>query len=78
MSSKITMYLHYICLILGLSLQDVESIISIVAFVISIVAAICTIVIKIKLYKSNDGKIDNEELQDILEEIEKLKGGKDE
>ena len=63
---------HYLALVLGLGLADVETIASIVALVVSIGLGVFSIVIKYKAY-SQDGKIDNKELKDLINDVDKLK-----
>lgn len=69
---NISTFLHYLCLVLGLGLGDIEVIVSIIALVVSIALGVFTIVIKYKAYKQ-DGKIDKKELEDLIKEVNKIK-----
>ena len=74
--SKIFDYISWIGLVLGFSLADWEHIVYIIIGLISlattIVSGIISIVIKIK-HSLNDGKITEDELNEIKDEVDKFK-----
>ena len=74
--SKVFDYISWIGLILGFSLADWEHIVYIIIGLISltttIVSGIISIVIKIK-HSLKDGKITEDELNEIKDEVDKFK-----
>lgn len=57
---------------IGLSLMDIQRILSIVLLAFNIIWIITKIIIKLIKYYRNDGKIDKEEAEDILNDISTL------
>lgn len=57
---------------ISLSLIDIQRILSIVLLVFNIIWIITKILIKVIKYYRNDGKIDKEEAEDILNDISSL------
>lgn len=57
---------------IGLSLMDIQRILSIVLLAFNIIWIITKIIIKLVKYYRNDGKIDKEEAEDILNDISTL------
>lgn len=64
---------------ISLSLIDIQRILSIVLLVFNIIWILTKIIIKAIKYYRNDGKIDKEEAEDILNDVSSLKDeiGKD-
>ena len=63
----------YFAIALGIELAEIESIFGIVCFALSIALSITGLIMKIIVAKKNDGKIDAEEAQDILNDINNIK-----
>ena len=57
---------------IGLSLMDIQRILSIVLLAFNIIWIITKILIKVIKYYRNDGKIDKDETEDILNDISSL------
>lgn len=57
----------------SISLVDFKTILDIVLISLSIVNILVIIIIKVVRYYKNDGKIDKEELEDISQDVNKLK-----
>lgn len=70
--SKILDISEAITLVLGISLMDIESILSICIMAVSLIVGVINLVFKI-INASKDGKITDEEKKGILEELEKMK-----
>lgn len=71
MKELTTYVLHYFSLILGISISEVETILSIICLLFSISMALLTIILKLKTYLQ-DGKLDKEELEDLTGDIKKI------
>ena len=71
MKNTITL-MHYVTLVLGFGLENVEQIVSIIALVISIALGIVGIVLKFKKYVK-DGELSKEELEDLINDVNELK-----
>lgn len=63
---------HYITLAMGITLGDAEIILSIICLLLSIIFGVVSVVLKFKHYNS-DGKIDQDELKDLLNDINDIK-----
>lgn len=57
---------------IGLSLMDIQRILSIVLLAFNIIWIITKVIIKLIKYYRNDGKIDKEEAEDILNDLSTL------
>lgn len=68
---KISIFLSTI--FASISLVDFKTILDIILISLSIVNILVIIVIKVVRYYKNDGKIDKEELEDITQDVDKLK-----
>ncbi len=65
---------------LGISLQDIQSILSIIIICLDILWIVTKVIIKFIMYLKNDGKIDKEELEDLnntFHELDKKKAGEE-
>ena len=71
MKNAITV-MHYVCLILGFGLEEIKEVVGIIAFTVSIVLGVITIILKLKLFLK-DGKLTEEELQELLNDVDNLK-----
>lgn len=63
---------HYLTLILGITLSEVETVLSIICLLLSIGFGIFGIVLKYKKYIA-DGKLDKKEIEDLLKDVNELK-----
>lgn len=63
---------QYMTCILGVSLANMETILSLTLLVLSIILALINIVLKV-IKALKDKKIDDNELKDIINDVEKLK-----
>lgn len=68
---KISIFLSTI--FASISLVDFKTILDIILILLSIVNILVIIIIKFVRYYKNDGKIDKEELEDITQDVDKLK-----
>lgn len=71
MKNTITI-MHYACLILGFGLEEIKEIAGIIAIVVSILLGVVSLILKLKLYYK-DGKLTEEELQDLIKEVDNMK-----
>lgn len=63
----------YISFITGIAISDIESLVSILFLLTGAICSIIGVCVKIKHYKDNDGKIDKNEAEDILNDIKDIK-----